>query len=826
MKRFSKWLMNGFMLRLVLIAAALAGLLLDAPPLVTVDNALRDQILLLRQLTGGDQVAVVAIDATSLAKIGNWPWPRTYLAELNRRLADEQARVIGFHLMLEGEEWNPGLAGFRALRNTLPGTVKKSEVGRTLVDLEVSIDGDARLLDSLGTVSRVVVPYRFQSLPAGTQVQNDNLPPYLKGNRAGLDWLTSLSDLRNPFRNWCERSDDSRLVPSFRALAGKATLQGHISFRSDLARPRRIALLREYDGKLFPAMALQLAGVTREGKIPYLKVSGLDLQVNGQRLATGDDFEVYLNPQREAKQALFSFYDVINGNFPAGSFKDKIVLVGLTTPAPTAGGPIMLPEPPPVVSSAAVVADLLEGTQVTRPFWGFLLETVFLVYLGVFLLFALPRLKFRAGILLQSFFLLSWLLLVGALVVLKGVWLQVAPHIFVGAGGLLLIVIQRAFSPGAHKFEDLKMLGLSFQSQGMLDMAFDKFRECPVSDKSVKEILYNLGLDFERKRMFNKAIAVYSHLLKGGRFKDAKKRVVELREVEKSVVLGNSSKDGTMIIGKGATRPTLGRYEIVRELGQGAMGTVYLGRDPKINREVAIKTLNLNAVEPDQLKEVKERFFREAEAAGRLNHPNIVTIYDAGEEHDLAFLAMEFLDGQDLSAYCSRKKLLPVPDVLGLAADVADALAYAHRNAVVHRDIKPSNLMLLKNGQIKVTDFGIARVVNSTQTQTGTILGTPSYMSPEQVSGEKVKGASDLFSLGVVCYELLSGEKPFVGDSLGALMHNIANVKYSPLKKVRSGLPENCYAVVRKLLKKEARDRYRDATEVAEALRKCMAKTG
>jgi serine/threonine-protein kinase len=189
-------------------------------------------------------------------------------------------------------------------------------------------------------------------------------------------------------------------------------------------------------------------------------------------------------------------------------------------------------------------------------------------------------------------------------------------------------------------------------------------------------------------------------------------------------------------------------------------------------------------------------------------------------------MAMEFLDGKDLSAHCNAKKLLPFADVLQIAADVADALAYAHKNDVVHRDIKPSNLMLLKNGSIKVTDFGIARVVNSSQTQTGTILGTPSYMSPEQVSGDRVKGASDLFSLGVVCYELLSGQKPFAGDSLGALMHNIANVKYSPLKKVKPGLPESCYTIVRKLLKKEIRDRYRNATEVADALKKCIAKTG
>jgi serine/threonine-protein kinase len=820
-----KWFLAGSALRVLLTVAALAGLLLDSPPLITVDNAIRDQFLRLRAVVDRGQVAVVAIDAASIDKIGSWPWPRTYLAEVTGRLVEQQARAIGFHLLLPSEEWNPGLAGFRSLQRQLPGG-KTSDARRSIAELAKSIDGDRQLLAALKSKSRVVVPYRFLPNPSGQPVHDEFLPPFLKEKNAEGDWQSTLSDLRNPFRNWCERSLGSRLVTSFKAFAEKAPLQGHVNFSSDINRSRKIALLKRHDKKLFPAMALQLAGVTEEGSNPYLKVDGVELHVNNQRVATGDDFEVYVNPSREETIPVYSFYDVINSNFPAGTFTDKIVLLGLTTAASTAGGMVALADPPPVISTAAVVADLVDGTQVSRPFWAFLLEAVILVYLGVFLVFALPRMSFKAGTLLQSFFLLSWLIVIAVLVVLKGVWLQMAPHILVAVGGLLLVVLQQVFTRGGQNFEDLKMLGLSFQSQGMLDVAFDKFRQCPVSDKSVKEILYNLGLDFERKRMFNKAIAVYNHLLKGGRFKDAKKKVAELQEMEKSVVLGNGSRDATMIIGKGATTPTLGRYEVVRELGQGAMGTVYLGRDPKINREVAIKTLNLHDVEPDQLKEVKERFFREAEAAGRLNHPNIVTIYDAGEEHDLAYMAMEFLDGKDLSAHCGAKKLLPVADVLKIAADVADALAYAHKNKVVHRDIKPSNLMLLKNGQIKVTDFGIARVVNSSQTQTGTILGTPSYMSPEQVSGDRVKGPSDLFSLGVVCYELLSGQKPFVGDNLGSLMHNIANVKYTPLKKVKPGLPESCYTIVRKLLKKEIRDRYRNATEVADALQKCIAKTG
>jgi len=347
-----------------------------------------------------------------------------------------------------------------------------------------------------------------------------------------------------------------------------------------------------------------------------------------------------------------------------------------------------------------------------------------------------------------------------------------------------------------------------------------------VHDPSVREILYNLGLDFERKRMFSKAVAVYQHLLKGGKFKDAKKKVAELQDAEGTVVLGagGGGKAGGLGLGQGRTAPTLGRYEVVRELGQGAMGTVYLGRDPKINREVAIKTLNIRDIEPQQVDEVKSRFYREAEAAGGLNHPNIVTIYDAGEEHDLAYMAMEYLKGRTLAEYCVKEKLLAPAEVLRIAAEIADALAYAHDNNVIHRDIKPANIMLVEDGKVKVTDFGIARVMSSSHTQTGTILGTPSYMSPEQVSGKKVDGRSDQFSLGVVCYELLTGAKPFTGDNIGALMFNISKADYVPLNDKVKRLPKCVYEIVGKLLSKGVTGRYKSACEVAQAFRDCASR--
>ena len=289
-----------------------------------------------------------------------------------------------------------------------------------------------------------------------------------------------------------------------------------------------------------------------------------------------------------------------------------------------------------------------------------------------------------------------------------------------------------------------------------------------------------------------------------------------------------SGSAGTSMLTDGTIeKPMLGRYEVEKELGKGAMGIVYLGKDPKINRIVAIKTMALSQeFEEDELQQVKERFFREAETAGRLNHPNIVSIYDVGEEHDLAYISMEFLDGHDLMRYTKQDKLLPVKTALQLITLAAEALDYAHKEKVVHRDIKPANIMLIpKASTIKLTDFGIARITDSSKTKTGMVLGTPSYMSPEQLTGQHIDGRSDLFSLGIMLFQLLTGHLPFKGDSMAALMYNIANEQHPEIMDLRNGLKQltpEISAIIDKLLEKTPQSRYQTGGELAKDLRNCL----
>jgi serine/threonine-protein kinase len=278
---------------------------------------------------------------------------------------------------------------------------------------------------------------------------------------------------------------------------------------------------------------------------------------------------------------------------------------------------------------------------------------------------------------------------------------------------------------------------------------------------------------------------------------------------------------GTAILNAHKNPPsTLGRYKVLKELGRGAMGVVYLGKDPTIQRFVAIKTMRLDKIDAEgKLQEIKTRFFREAESTGRLSHPNIVTIYDAGEEDDLVYIAMELLQGSTLKEWSHAPRLMAVSKLIPILATAADAMDYAHRQGVVHRDIKPANIMLTSDHVVKVMDFGIATMASSARTKTETVLGTPTYMSPEQIAGKKVDGRSDVYSLGVVMFELLTGHPPFKANNLSALLYAITHTPPLRLSAVRVDLPPVIQEVLNCALQKDPVRRYRTGGEFAQALR-------
>jgi len=267
----------------------------------------------------------------------------------------------------------------------------------------------------------------------------------------------------------------------------------------------------------------------------------------------------------------------------------------------------------------------------------------------------------------------------------------------------------------------------------------------------------------------------------------------------------------------------LGKYKILARIGRGAMGEVYRAYDPVLNREVAVKTMSSDVgADP----ELRKRFEREAQSAARLNHPNVTTVYDYGEEQGQVYIAMELLEGSDLKELIKKQTQLALPEKLGLMEQMAEGLAFAHSKGVVHRDLKPANIHVQRGGQVKIMDFGLARFATSDMTRAGAILGTPNYMSPEQVRGEKATAQSDVFSLGAVFYELLTYRKAFTGETLHGVLFQVVQASPEPLPQVLPGLPATLSQTVERALAKDAAKRFRDAGELRDALRAVRADMG
>ena len=326
---------------------------------------------------------------------------------------------------------------------------------------------------------------------------------------------------------------------------------------------------------------------------------------------------------------------------------------------------------------------------------------------------------------------------------------------------------------------------------------------------------------FEAEQRFDAARDVYEHMADlDPDWRDVRQRLSRAR--------GRAQVQAVEAWGSVEPRPAahgglsmLGKHVIDKQLGQGAMGAVYLAHDPATGQHVAIKTMALaREFTGDDLADARNRFLREADMAGRLQHPDIVQILDAGETDGLAWIAMEMVDGTDLGQHTQPSRLLPVPVVLRVITRVADALAYAHTRGVTHRDIKPENIMLdLPREGVKVMDFGVARLADASRTRTGVILGTPSYMSPEQLAGQHVDGRTDLYSLGVTLFQLLTGRLPCEADSLGALMRAIARETPPNVCELRPELPPALGDVVALALQKHPATRYSSGEQMAEDLR-------
>ncbi len=489
------------------------------------------------------------------------------------------------------------------------------------------------------------------------------------------------------------------------------------------------------------------------------------------------------------------------------------------------GGKIVLltqPNDPQLAPALASINALLTHQYSVTPWWQLLVLGPIMLLLWAFGLFAFRR--FTSGaICLATVTLVMLLALLSITVqVQRNVWIETGDAItFCLCLGAFLLVhsFYRTWLIRTRAEADEVRMELAqlFLEQSKPKSAAEQLLLTAMSGDTA-ELLMETGKVFERKRDYQSAREIYSRV--HSYFPSHPEAGDALDDIS-SITGQHPSLNSTLILPDMPVElPQLGRYELIRLLGKGAMGAVYLANDPTIRRQVAIKTLSLSEL-GDNRDELRQRFLLEAETAGKLQHPNIVSVYDVGEDGELAYIAMDYVPGGTLADWTDEDQLLELATLYSLLEQVCDALSYAHQQGVIHRDIKPGNILYDPDeGTIKVTDFGIARLADYSRTKTGAILGSPYYMSPEQVSGKKVGPASDLYSLGVSFYQLLSGNLPFEADSLAQLAWQITNKPHRSIGKFRKGLPRSANRILNIALKKDPAERFSNAAEMAVCFQK------
>ena len=623
-------------------------------------------------------------------------------------------------------------------------------------------------------------------------------------------------------------------------LAAGAAGVGHLQWAADSDGVlRRVPLLLSHDKAGVPSLAMLAV-------LRALYLSPADVRWNAQAqsllwggLSVGVDASAALRPVFGASVPRWAAADVLAQKVPVSALRDKTVVVGVTA------GPQAASWSTPggaTLSVSDVVAQSFVGLRlaraVTKPGWGQPVGWAAALVMAL-LVVVMPRagkaVVWGAG---------AALLLCAAQWLLLQQTLHVVPLLPAAGvallGGLLCAMLarvpQRASAASPQESADAeRMMGLALHGRGDLLEAFARFRPLPTSD-ALKDNLYHLGKDFERKKDYAHAKKVFKHLLRRDmEYKDARAcyRRAKAHLLAQAGMAADSVASGISVTGASSlpasvqeTFPRhkvpgpLAHYDLRHELGKGAMGVVYQGRDLRSGQIVAIKTLALQQeFDGAALVDARERFFKEAEAASRLQHPHIVAIYGSGEEQGLAYIAMEFVAGTDLSAFTQPAYLLPVAQVLSIAHRVAQSLDYAHAHNVVHRDVKPANIMWdAATDTVKVMDFGVARITDASKTRTGIVLGTPSFMSPEQLSGAKVDGRADLYALGVTLFQLLTGSLPLRADSMPELMRKIVHVDPPDVRTLRADLPEAVARLIAKALRKLPTERYQTGQQLAQDL--------
>ena len=736
------------------------------------------------------------------------------LAELTKRLTEKGVKLIVFAIPFEGKKSSSTLKELRTLSEEIKaypqgnGLSRFSEwVLRNISEIENSIASGNLFPDAGKDGNNIILPVS----DTGTEAIDPDAVDYLNAQDIAPSFLENISVEKLSF-------------PYPELLKDAAGYGYYVSDAKKIPDDSSFQVYTGYKGRLVPCLALRMAASYYDLKPVQVEASASKIIINNTALPLINGRMYVPDSDKGYRIKTLDYEQVMGKGMKLPDLKGKVVIIGFKDGNHSSADR--------ETSDAEIIAmrfiDIITGHAISRPSPMIYLE-FFLFILIVYFLISFTSSKGHVFRTLS--FIVLIMILIGLVLIcfsLLGIWLRSA-NIICGTV-LLYMFLSVMYDPSRaakiKSYETSRILGLNLQSQGELDLAYEEYKTLPL-DKETKDLIYNLGLEYEKKKMNGKALDLYTYINRTGGFRDLDDRIPLLKESDHSSTVGLHGDTGGSVLSDSSVnaRTMVGRYKIIGQLGRGSMGLVYKAQDPKINRLVAIKTIRFSdEFDEDVIKDIKERFFMEAEIAGKLSHPAIVTIHDVGDDRDLTYMAMEYLEGENLEKFIQKENLLPIRAVLDVVAQIAEALDFAHGEGVIHRDIKPANVMLLKNGQVKVTDFGIAKAISSSKTKTGVILGTPNYMSPEQIMGQKIDSRSDIFSLGVLFYQLLTGELPFHGDNLSGLLYQITQVKHASPKSYNQKVPKVCEQILDKAMTKDPAKRFRNAGEMAHIIRALIKK--
>ncbi|MGB7061245.1 MAG: serine/threonine-protein kinase [Candidatus Zixiibacteriota bacterium] len=729
--------------------------------------------------TPSAEVVIVGIDDRSVDLVGKWPWQRDVLAQLVFAISQGEPKVLGLDLFL-------------------PEQIEEDTSGRT-----------GLLAQYMYAADNVVIPMYFSLSDVG--IAPEAVPDPIRRSAVGVD--------SNLSKTAASLISARQIYYPSPALVEASSGFGHINIDYDKdGLIRREPLLISYDGHLYPSFGMQLA---RE----YLKIKESQLEPGKEKGIAFGNVAIPTDGRRRIRLSYqgpnlsfdrISAIEVLAGEVDPEVFAQKIVLVGLTsTESKTwvsvpAFGEINEVERIATVTHNIIHRDFLRSLP---PIWNVLI----MVLIGVFCAVVLPKVSLTHRIVI---------LLVFLFVVFN------FSYILFSSFGILTKPI----------YPILELVFFLTAATAIRPKAKEKKGEKEIPKADGEPAVEEAGLALEttakepEQATFDGSTQVVIRVPESERVQGGQSGTVGSKTGEMSGEESTGEETAKLSMTPTPSTPSgmsptplpggespsftqFGRYKIVEAIGKGGMGMVYRGTDPMLDRPVALKTIRLDfPLSPTETAELKDRLIQEAKAAGRLSHPNIVTIYDVGEHEGLHYIAMEYLSGYSLEDFIKKKGELNYRIVAKIIMQTCDALNYAHQHGIVHRDIKPANIMLLEDFQVKVMDFGIARLETTSLTKSNVALGTPQYISPEQLEGRPADKRSDIFSLGAVLYEMLTRRKPFQGENISSLMYRVLNYDPPPPSSINDKTPLMFDRVVSKAMAKNPDERYQDAEEISQTL--------